>query len=170
MIWLSWRQQRMETALAALILAVLAAVFIPVGVHLASVYASDGISHCINRNRPVCAAAFIDFGHSSGTLSTLLPWLILLPGIIGASLAAPLLLEFERGTYRLAWTQSVTRGRWLATRLSFAIVTTIVAAGLLTALISWYREPLDKVYGSFGGASTFDIEGIVPIEIGRAHV
>ena len=43
-------------------------------------------------------------------------WLNLVPVLLGALIAAPFVLEFERGTFRLAWTQSITADRWLATR------------------------------------------------------
>ncbi|TYB60275.1 hypothetical protein FXF51_32325 [Nonomuraea sp. PA05] len=46
----------------------------------------------------------------------------LLPGAVCLVWGAPLISrEFETGTYRLAWTQSWTRGRWLATVLSTAV-------------------------------------------------
>src|SRR5262249_43426281 len=85
-------------------------------------------------------------------------WFTLLPGLIGIALAAPILLDLESGTFRLAWTQSITRGRWIATRFGVAVATSLVAGGLLAVLFTWYRAPLDKVYGSFDSTS-FDLEG-----------
>ncbi len=83
--------------------------------------------------------------------------------MIGVALAAPIVLDLENGTYRLAWTQSITRGRWIATRFSLAIVTALAVGGLLALLFTWYRVPLDKVFGRFDGSSGFDLEGIVPL-------
>ena len=41
-----------------------------------------------------------------------------MPALIGAFWGAPLITrEFEAGTFRLAWNQSVTRARWLAIKL-----------------------------------------------------
>jgi len=38
---------------------------------------------------------------------------VAVPGLIGIFWGAPLVArELETGTYRLAWTQSVTRKRW----------------------------------------------------------
>jgi hypothetical protein len=43
------------------------------------------------------------------------------PGLIGMFWGAPLAArELETGTFRLAWTQSVTRARWLAAKLGVA--------------------------------------------------
>ncbi len=163
MIWLSWRLQRTETLLTAALVALLAAVFVPGAIHLASAYAHK---HCANHD-PACARAFHEFWLAAGGRNSVLTWLVFVPGIIGLALAAPLLLDLENGTFRLGWTQSVTRGRWLVARLSFAVVfavvTALVAVGLLAALISWYRVPLDKVYGPWDHIAGFDVDGVVPM-------
>ena len=52
------------------------------------------------------------------------------PAVIGIFWGAPLVArELETGTYRLAWNQSVTRGRWLAAKLGFSVLATAVAVG-----------------------------------------
>jgi len=71
-----------------------------------------------------------------------------------------LLLEFERGTFRLAWTQSLTRGRWLTARLGLIGIAALSAALLLTLLMTWWREPLDHVGARMPDG--FDFEGLVP--------
>ena len=50
MTWVSWRQQRTETLIAAAILAVLAVALVPSGLHMASVYHHDGLSGCLSQN------------------------------------------------------------------------------------------------------------------------
>jgi hypothetical protein len=142
--------------------ALFAVLFIPEGFHLISAYDHDGVMHCIGRKTPACAQTLSNFGDGAGYLRSVMPWLTLLPGLIGVALAAPLVLDLEAGTYRLAWTQSLTRGRWVASRIGLALVTALAAAGLLAFLLSWYRAPLDRVYGHWDAAS-FDLEGIVPI-------
>jgi hypothetical protein len=161
-IWLSWRQQRTETLITAAILVLLAALLIPEGIHLASLYDRDNIAHCLTRQTPACHQTLGDFGSHAGVLRSLLPWFTLLPGVIGIALAAPILLDLESGTFRLAWTQSITRRRWIATRFSLAVATALAAGGLLGILFGWYRAPLDKVYGAFD-SSSFDLEGVVSL-------
>jgi hypothetical protein len=47
-------------------------------------------------------------------MTGLLPWLNLLPGLAGVFIGAPLVArEVEDGTWRLAWSQGVTRRAWL---------------------------------------------------------
>ena len=162
MIWLSWRQQRTETVLSAVIVVLLAALFVPAGIHLASFYDHGGVAHCLGGKTIACGQTLAEFGNRAGILRSVTPWLTLLPGMIGVALAAPIVLDLEGGTYRLAWTQSVTRRRWIATRLSLAIGTALATAGLLAILFTWYREPLDKAFGRFDGTA-FDLEGIAPL-------
>jgi hypothetical protein len=161
-IWLSWRQQRTETVLAAAMVVLLAALFVPAGIHLASFYDHNGVAHCLAGKTLACGQTLADFSDRAGILRSVVPWLTLLPGLIGVALAAPIILDLEGGTYRLAWTQSVTRRRWIASRVSVAIVTALAAAGLLAVLFTWYRTPLDHVFGRFDGTS-FDLEGTVSL-------
>jgi hypothetical protein len=59
---------------------------------------------------------------------------------------APLLgRELERGTWRLAWTQTVSRTRWLATKLALVTGGLIIFGVAVTALMTWYNAPLERV-------------------------
>ena len=162
MIWLSWRQQRTETVLSAAVVVLLAALFVPTGLHLASFYDHHGVAHCLAGKTLACGQTLAAFGNVAGVLRSLTPWMTLLPGLIGVALAAPIILDLEGGTYRLAWTQSLTRSRWIATRFSVAVITALAAAGLLSFLFTWYRRPLDHVFGRFDGTA-FDLEGTVSL-------
>jgi hypothetical protein len=161
-IWLSWRQQRTETLITAALLALLAAAFVPMGIHLADLFTQQDIARCIGRDTPACQEAIANFGNRAGILRSLTSggWFNLLPGLIGVALATPLLLDLENGTIRLAWTQSVTRRRWLATKLAVTVGTALAAAVAFSALFTWYQRPLDRVYGRF---DNFDFQGIVPL-------
>src|SRR6185369_4964630 len=51
---------------------------------------------------------------------------IVVPALIGAFWGAPLIArEFEAGTHRLVWTQSISRNRWLAGKLAVVGTATI---------------------------------------------
>lgn len=162
MIWLSLRLQRSETLLAVAAFGLIAALFIPAGLHLASAYTHDGVAHCLNRQSQACAAAVGNFADHAGPLRGGLGWFNLLPGLLGIALAAPLVLDLESGTATFAWTQGVTRRRWLGTKLGVAVGTAIVAGCAYTLLFSWARGPLDTVFGRLSN-SVFDFEGTVPI-------
>ena len=161
MLWVGWRQQRTEALIVAAGIALLAALLIPTGIHMANVYDHDGVAACITSESESCNSLLMTFQDRFHGLTSLFNWLQLLPGILGALLAAPLVLELEQRTYRLAWTQSITRRRWLFTKLALLGAGAIVAAALLSVLLTWWRQPLDDLQGRFE-ENSFSFEGVVP--------
>jgi len=160
-IWLTWRQQRTETLIAVLVLLLAAAVLVPTGLHMASVYDNEGLASCFPDAGGRCGAAVSSFDSRFEHLGGLISWFNLLPGLLGILLAAPFVLELEHGTFRLAWTQSITRRRWLTTKLALIGLGAVGAALALTALMTWWRTPLDHLHGRME-TNVFDFEGIVP--------
>ena len=131
MTWLAWRQTRAQAVIT-----------------LAAVLA-------------VTAAAF-----AAGRADTIVRlWLsvlgVVLPGLLGAFWGAPLVAaELESGSFRLAWTQDVSRLRWLAGRLAVTGLASMAAAGLLSWVVTWWAGPLDRDgLDQFG---SFDSRDIVP--------
>jgi ABC-2 family transporter protein len=67
------------------------------------------------------------------------------PALIGIFWGAPLVArELEAGTHRLAWAQSVTRSRWLATRLVVTGLLALAAVALLSFAVTWWCQPIDS--------------------------
>ena len=161
MIWVGWRQQRTEVLIAAVMLAVLAALLIPTGLQMFSAYDHDGLATCLrpDASQP-CQQAIEDFTSRFEPISHLIDWITLVPGLIGVLLAAPLTSQFEHGTYRLDWTQSITRRRWLAGKLGLAIGTALLASAVMVALITWWRTPYVHLHGRVNN-DVFDSEGTV---------
>jgi hypothetical protein len=97
--------------------------------------------------------------------------LALVPAVVGAFWGAPLVArELEAGTHRLVWNQSVTRNRWLATKLAITGAVAAVAVGGLTLAITWWSAPVDGALGSMRGSLparltpvAFAMRGIVPV-------
>jgi hypothetical protein len=86
----------------------------------------------------------------------------LAPALLGIFWGAPLIArELESGTYRLAWTQSVTRSRWIATKFAMVGLASMVVAGLLSLMVTWWSSPFDRVHNN--PFSVFDQRDIVPI-------
>ena len=161
MIWLGWREQRTETLIAAGFLVLLAALLVPTGIEMASAYHDDGLAGCVATSPSFsCSAAIQSFTSRFESLSNLISWLTLVPGIFGVLLAAPLVLELEQGTHRLAWTQSITRRRWIAGKLGLAVGAALLAALALTLLLTWWRAPFVHLQGRLDPAA-FDSEGTV---------
>jgi hypothetical protein len=161
MLWVGWRQQRTETVIAAALLALLAALLIPTGLHIAAAYDYGNLAGCVGRAQSgVCSDVVQSFVARFAHLGDMLAWLTLLPGIIGLLLAAPLVSQLEHGTHRLDWTQSITRRRWLAGKLGLAVATAVAAAVVLTLLITWWRAPFVHFQGRVSN-TTYDSEGTV---------
>ena len=86
---------------------------------------------------------------------------MVVPLLFGLFWGAPLLAkEFEDGTHNLAWTQGVTRRRWLRTNLVWAFLAAALWGAALAALVSWWRCPENALDTRF---DAFDIQGIVPV-------
>lgn len=165
MIWVGWRQQRVETLIAAAMLAVLAAASIPIGLHMASVYTHDGLAACAGHaESPAdpCRALVPSFLQRFSGINMLFVWSTLVPALAALLFAAPFVLDLDSGTYRLFWTQSITRRRWVVTKLGLAVGGTVVVAACLIALATWTRAPLDHLNGRMS-TNAYDAEGIVPI-------
>ena len=109
-----------------------------------------------------CSTASNTFLAHDRSLQIVLDGLVVLvPGIIGIFWGAPLVArELEAGTYRLAWTQSITRTRWLATKLGVVGLLSMVAAGLLSLMATWWSSPVDRANMSV--FTSFDQRDIVP--------
>jgi ABC-type transport system involved in multi-copper enzyme maturation permease subunit len=144
MTWLAWRQARAQALVAIAATAIVAVVLVATRNHIASTPEED-----------------LSTVYSS--LQLLGTVLIGVPAAIGAFWGAPLLArELELGTHRLAWTQGVTRGRWLASKLVVLAAATIVVTTVFAALFTWWSLPLDA-HGNRIGTANFGQRGIVPI-------
>jgi ABC-type transport system involved in multi-copper enzyme maturation permease subunit len=158
-IWLSWRQLRIQAAAAAVGVLAAAIVLAVTGPHLADL--TGTVFDQLTR-----ADRFLYF---AGIVTVAVA-----PALLGAFWGAPLVArELEGGTQRLVWTQSVTRGRWLASRLGLAVLAAAVAMGVLTLAVTWWASPLDGVqsntHGSLPARLTpvaFSMRGIVPVAYG----
>jgi hypothetical protein len=159
--WVAWRQQRTESLLGIGLLALVAALLVPTGLSMASAFHHDHVSACLGVSPSrSCQDVINAFQLRFGRLSGLTGWLTLLPGLVGVMLAAPFVLQLENGTYRLDWTQSVTRGRWIATKLGLAIGSTLVFSIVMVGLVTWWRGPLVRINGRMD-TSAFDAGVVV---------
>ena len=132
MTWLAWRQARAQSAIG------LAALL-------------------------VVTVAAVAAGRTDTVLRLWLSALVVVvPGLLGAFWGAPLVAsELESGSFRLAWTQDVSRVRWLTLRLAVSGLAAVALAGLLSWLVTWWAGPQDQAgLDQFG---SFDARGIAPV-------
>lgn len=125
MLWVLWRQHRIQALSVAAFLLVL-------GLYM--LVAGEG-------------AAFV------------LSWLPIVPLLVGIFWGAPLLArELERGTHRLAWTQSVTRQRWLMSKLGVLGLVVLVAGLVLGVMVDSWVTSFDG--DRFGDVAFFGGTGV----------
>jgi len=91
------------------------------------------------------------------------------PALVGVFWGAPLVArELENNTFRLAWTQSVSRTRWLAIELGLVGLASMVTAGLLSLMVTWWSSPFDRITDSPFSPSSFDRRDLVPSAMPRS--
>ena len=159
MIWLTWRQFRTQAAAVYAAVAAAAVVLAITGPRLADLARIDAnvYDRLTNADRNLFFAGIVVMAVA--------------PALIGAFWGAPLVArELEAGTHRLVWNQSVTRTRWLATKLAVTALAASAAVGALTLAVSWWSEPIDGALSSTHGGLpsrltpvAFAMRGIVPV-------
>ena len=98
-------------------------------------------------------------------LQSALPLIVTIaPALVGLFFGAPLIArELETGTFRLAWTQSVTRRRWLAVKLGLVGLAAMAIGGLLTWMVDWWASPIDAANQNRFDLANFGFHGVAPI-------
>jgi len=160
MIWLTWRQLRPMLIAAGAVLCAAAVYFIATGVHIRHTYSAD-----LNNCHANCQQVLNDFAASYQNLRALIQLIVqATPALIGIFWGAPLIaVEFERGTHRMVWNQSVTPVRWLAVKLASGALASIVTVGLLSLLFTWWAGPQDKIDTDRFDWNVFGTRDITPI-------
>jgi hypothetical protein len=140
MTWVVWRQHRTQAIVMAGVLVGLVLLFVTSGHRLAaspSPFAGEKLARNI------------------ANLSVGIP--LLLGVFFGATLFAR---ETEQSTHVLAWTQSVTRRRWLASKLGSILLATVVWSGALTVAVTWWaHRGYDRSFENI----RFDTEDLMPV-------
>jgi hypothetical protein len=162
MAWVTWRQHRAQLyATAGLLLAFAAAAF-ATHVPVQAAYHRDALSECLPAgSRSGCDIIVKHFESQFDSWAAVLRLAAVLPALVGLFVGAPLLArEFEHDTHRFAWTQGVTRGRWLLSKTALLALGTVVAGFVASAIVMWWRGPFDTLEGRISPAG-FDVEGVV---------
>lgn len=169
MIRLACRQMRLAAATTATLLVALVLVLVLTERSMTSFVHSSGLSSCLVTHGD-CSLPSASFTNRYGYVIDGVIALTFLPILAGLFWGAPLISrEVEQGTHRLAWTQSISRGRWLAIRLGIFVAGAILVAAVLTELFTWWFRPFAQLGKDGAGnysrinPNIFDSEGIVLI-------
>jgi hypothetical protein len=166
MIRFAWLRFRTPAAVGAGVLAIAAIVLAVTGIQLAHAY-NAAVAVCTRQGD--CATTLgtgLNSFPSQGDLNTangLAALGLAVPALIGMFWGAPLIArEFETGTFRPAWTQGVTRVRWLAAKFGIAGVAAVAAGELFSLMVNWWSSPIHKAQMGTGLASGISHSGIAP--------
>jgi hypothetical protein len=177
MIRLSMLQLRVQAITAAVALIAFAVLLAATGPHLAGLYTASGLRGCQPGSCGQQASSFLQQVGSTGPYAAVYPVCIILialtPAITGLFWGAPLLArELETGTFALAWSQSVTRARWLAVKLTVGGLAAMAVTEALSLLFTWWAAPIGRAAGLGGSGKlamnqfdplAFATHGITPI-------
>jgi hypothetical protein len=160
MTWLIWRQYRIQAYLGAAVLVAFAILIIVTGLQMASQYHA-AIAACTATRGCVNQGGLFLGSHAVGFLVIMTLGAPVLAGLFwGAPLIAT---ELESGTTRFAWVQSVTRKRWLAAKIGWALAAAAVWGGVISGLVTWWSGPNNALNRDTFNPGRFDIMNITPV-------
>jgi ABC-type transport system involved in multi-copper enzyme maturation permease subunit len=134
--WVTWRQHRAALLGVAAFLAAIAVFLVVSGLQIHHAFATD----CRSVNSLACNINFD--GKFATTVNVVRVFLQVVPAVIGAFVAAPVLArEMETGTFRYAWTQGFGRWRWALGKLVLLAAAVTAAAAAFSVLFAWYMHP-----------------------------
>lgn len=150
MIRFAWQQFRLQAAIAGAILAVVAVIVVAIHPQLVHLFRLHETAALMNKY---------------GSYEDVATLLLVAPALVGAFWGAPLLArELEAFTFRLVWTQSVTRRRWLAVKLALVGGASVAVCGLLSLAVTWWASPVDRVnLNRFSSTVVFSERDLVPL-------
>ncbi|MGE5136131.1 MAG: hypothetical protein ACM32E_24870 [Gemmatimonadota bacterium] len=157
MIWLTWRQFRIQAITAATALAAFAILLAATGPHLASLYAASAVTSCHGDGCINAVVAFLNQLDATSPYSIVyllgIGLILVAPAIIGIFWGAPLVSrEFETRTFNLAWTQSTTRTKWLLVKLALIGLAAMAVTEAFSLIYSWWADPITEAIGRGAGA------------------
>jgi hypothetical protein len=157
--WLVWRQHRLQAAIAGALLAALTVLLVVTGLQMASQYRT-ALASCTARGDCSNLAQTLDLGIPAvASIAVMTAGVPLLLGLFwGAPLAAR---ELETGTSQFAWTQGITRHRWLAVKAGWLLLAAAACGGAVSALVTWWSGPKNALYLNIFSAG-FDYMGLTP--------
>ena len=162
MTWLTWRLQRTELVLLGVMILVLGGLLLRTHADVVTLSRSLTPNECPVPLPGPEQGCLIELSWLYRLVSGGLGGLNFLPLIAALLLALPIVVEFENGTYRLAWTQGVTRGYWVRTKFGILNLCGVAFAALFALMFRWWNSPMDQVSERFS-LSRYDLRGTLPV-------
>jgi ABC-type transport system involved in multi-copper enzyme maturation permease subunit len=165
MTWVIWRQYRVSAAIAGAILAAFAVLFLITGLQDATRWHA-ALASCAKNGTCGNLSQIVSLttGPVDGPVYALTILTLAVPLLFGMFWGSPAVArERETGTVQFAWTQSVTRRRWLTVKTGWLLLAGAVFGGAVAGIVTWWYAPLNALHQNQFQQGYFDIQGIVPI-------
>ncbi len=167
MTWFAWRQFRTPAWIAVAALTPLVVVLLVSARQVGDAFTEAGVAAC-GGNCADNIDAFLrqatESGISGFAYNQSLNAMHVVPVLIGIFWGVPMVArEIETGAYRLTWTQSVTRTRWLATKLAIIGAATVAVVGLLSWAVTSWAQRIDDAAADRISPTVFATRGILPL-------
>ncbi len=171
MTWMAWRLQRSVYLFALAVCLVLIGLTIANGLHLqvllhhwrgAPCHSGNGFDPKYQR---YCQSLFSNYvsARNSGLVVHLMA--VVPAGVVGVVLGANLVAgELSQKTVRPAWTQSVTREHWFATKVLVGLVSILVMAVPLCLTATWWLDA--SMWTPRISTNSMTYAGLLPAAVG----
>jgi ABC-type transport system involved in multi-copper enzyme maturation permease subunit len=172
MNWLIWKQHRKMFVILIAILALYTALVVPTGLHFWHTYqhakATCGQTNtCANLSGELLQSGWdsnLNPSQPGGGVNLVVLLILALPFLLGMFVGVPLIArEYNDNTNLLIWTRSISRRKWLTTKLAWTLIATAVFAGIFVALTTWWSKTGNTLYVNRFDTVKFDLQGIAPI-------
>lgn len=161
MSFLVWRLYRAQAVIGLALLAAFTALLLVTGFSIASQWHS-ALATCTASGS--CGGLSNTLFLGSHSVGFLVIMTLGVPVVLGALCGAPLIAhEFETKTTEFAWTQGVTRRRWLVVKAGWLLLAAAALGGVVSGLVTWWSGPDNALQADAFGPGRFDIMGVVPV-------
>jgi hypothetical protein len=157
MTWLLARQHRAFGLGVVIALGLFAVAAVWTGIHMADVY--DAAKQCHDGRCLVVGRLFSGYG----AIVDAVHLTIAVPVVFAVFGASVLARETDAGTNVLVWMQTVSRRRWLVTKLLAASAAAVVVAGAVSGLVTWWSATPNALDGNRFEGAQFDTQNVVPV-------
>ncbi|HWE56017.1 MAG TPA: hypothetical protein VG435_10915 [Acidimicrobiales bacterium] len=161
--WVTWRQHRLGLAGVLGAFGGLGLYMLINGLAVHHAFTNLGLSTCGGLSSAGCQTQLSGFEQQYSSTADHLPhFLMLLPGLIGVFIGAPLVArEFESGTFRFVWTQGRSRVQWIVTKLVLLGMVLALSTLGFSALFTWWYGPFNAISGRMTAYGAYEVSGLV---------
>ncbi len=166
MNWAMWQQHKKQWMIFGGLIAAFAVFAVPTGMHFWHVYQQALAGCAAAADCDQLADQLFRHGHDANIFDITKFAVLFMPALLGIFFGLALVgREYNDGTNLLAWTQGVSRRRWLSVKIGWTVAITALGAGIIAALSTWWWRAGNALYLSKFQPLDFAVQGILPVAL-----